>query len=206
MPASAVTVAAAFEKGAHTDCAAAKFGDVDVTLWYHEALDYVLNAGMMNGVGGTSFAPNGDLNRAMLVTILWRLAGEPSVNYTMPFTDVPDGVWYTEAVRWAASTGVVNGMTATTFAPMESITRQQLVTMLYRYAQLKGYDTTQGGMAIREYGDFDAIADWALTAMDWAVNAQLLNGRGNNMLVPEGTATRAEAAKLLMAFCKTIVK
>ena len=206
MPASAVTVAAAFEKGAHTDCPAAKFSDVDVTLWYHEALDYVLNAGMMNGVGGTSFAPNGDLNRAMLVTILWRLAGEPSVNCAMPFTDVPDGVWYTEAVRWAFSTGVVNGMTATTFAPMESITRQQLVTMLYRYAQLKEYDTTMGGMAVREYDDFESIADWALAAVDWAVNAQLMNGRGNNMLVPEGTATRAEAAKLLMVFCKTIVK
>ena len=206
MPASAVTVAAAFEKGAHTDCPAAKFSDVDVTLWYHEALDYVLNAGMMNGVGSTSFAPNGDLNRAMLVTILWRLAGEPSVNCAMPFTDVPDGVWYTEAVRWAFSTGVVNGMTATTFAPMESITRQQLVTMLYRYAQLKEYDTTMGGMAVREYDDFESIADWALAAVDWAANAQLMNGRGNNMLVPEGTATRAEAAKLLMVFCKTIVK
>ena len=203
MPAAAVTVTVTF---AETECPSDAFIDIDTNKWYHEALDYVINAELMNGVGGNYFNPDGALNRAMLVTMLWRLEGEPAVNYALSFTDVPAESWYTEAVRWAASEGIVDGMTATTFAPANAITRQQMATMLYRYAEYKNYDTTQGGMELREFKDYDQIADWALTAMTWAVNAGLMEGRGNSMLVPEGEATRAEVAKVLMMFCEDIAK
>lgn len=203
MPAAAVTVTVTF---AETECPSDAFIDIDTNKWYHEALDYVINAELMNGVGGNYFNPDGALNRAMLVTMLWRLEGEPAVNYALSFTDVPAESWYTEAVRWAASEGIVDGMTATTFAPVNAITRQQMATMLYRYAEYKNYDTTQGGMELREFKDYDQIADWALTAMTWAVNAGLMEGRGNSMLVPEGEATRAEVAKVLMMFCEDIAK
>lgn len=203
MPASAVTVTVSFVE---TDCPSEHFTDIDTSKWYHEYLDYVIDNGIMNGVGGNYFDPDGSLNRAMLVTMLWRMEGEPMQLTDIPFTDVPEESWYTAAVRWAYGAGIVDGMTADTFAPAKAITRQQMAAMLYRYAQFKGYDTTQSGMSIREFADYDRIADWALEPMDWAVNAGLMSGRGGNMLVPDGEATRAEIAKVVMLFRETIAQ
>ncbi len=105
------------------------------------------------------------------------------------FPDVAAGAWYADAVNWAAARGIVKGYDTGAFGPEDSVTREQLAAILYRYAQAKGYDTTQGGMAVREFSDSASISDWAQTAMSWAVNAQVLSGKGNGVLDPQGTAT-----------------
>ena len=139
------------------------------------------------------------MTRAMLVTVLWRSAGSPNEG-TNGFTDVPADQWYTQAVAWAAQNGIVNGVGNNKFDPDAKITREQLATMLYSYAKLKGLDTTQGGMAVREFNDYDSISSWAGQSMTWAVNAGILSGRGNNTLAPTAGATRAEMAVMLQQF------
>ena len=152
------------------------------------------------------FAPNSETTRAQLVTILYRLAGEPEPGGDSGFSDVAAGTWYTDAVAWAAQNGIVNGVSDTQFAPGDDITREQLATMLYSYAKLKGLDTTQGGMAVREFNDYDSISGWAGQSMTWAVNAGILSGRGNNTLAPTAGATRAEMAVMLQQFVKLMEK
>ena len=107
---------------------------------------------------------------------------------------------------WAAANGVVSGVSAGTFAPNDPLTREQLALILYRYAQYKSYDTTQGGMAVREFSDYSTISSWALEAMDWAVNAGLLSGTGDGLLAPQGTATRGQVAVILTAFCQNLAQ
>ena len=124
----------------------------------------------------------------------------------LPFTDVAAGTWYTDAVAWAASEGVVNGVgDGSAFAPNDTITREQMAVMLYRYAQYKGYDVTQGGMAAREYEDYESISSWAVPAVEWAVNAGLISGTSATTLSPQGSATRAEIATILMRFVEIFV-
>ena len=160
----------------------------------------------MNGTGGSAFDPEGTTTRGQVVTILWRLAGCPVVNYLMDFDDVDPAAWYGEAVRWAASEGVVTGYGNGRFGTDDPITREQLATMLWRYAQHEGYDTTQGGMAIQEYADYDQVSDFALEALDWAVSAGIVNGTGDgSTLSPQGQATRAQAAAMLQRFCEKYV-
>ena len=204
MPESAVTVRGQFLclGEDNPNCPSLDFTDLNANQWYHEAVDYVLTRGLMNGMGDDIFDPNGSLTRAMLVQILWRLEGQPVVNYLLPFTDVEDDDWYTEAVRWAASEGIVNGVSETSFAPDEAITREQLATMLHRYAKGKGYEAPSGGMAIREFKDYAEISSWALQSMHWAVDSGLMNGKGDDILDPTGTATRAEVSKILSVFCQ----
>ena len=204
MPESAVTVRGQFLclGEDNPNCPSLDFTDLNTNQWYHEAVDYVLTRGLMNGMGDDIFDPNGSLTRAMLVQILWRLEGQPVVNYLLPFTDVEDDDWYTEAVRWAASEGIVNGVSETSFAPDEAITREQLATMLHRYAEGKGYEAPSGGMAIREFKDYEEISSWALQSMHWAVDSGLINGKGDDILDPTGTATRAEVSKILSVFCQ----
>ena len=182
------------------------FADVPEGYWAYDAIRYVYENGLMNGTSGTTFSPEATITRGQIVTILWRLEGSPVVNYLMTFDDVAESAYYAEAVRWAASEGIVTGYGDGTFGPGDAITRQQLAAILYRYAQYKGYDTTQGGMAIREYADYDQISGYALEAMDWAVNAGLINGTSGSTLSPQGSATRAQAAVILMRFCESIVK
>ena len=122
------------------------------------------------------------------------------------FADVASNDWFADAVTWASANGIVNGYSAAQFAPGDPVTREQLALILYGYAQIRGYNTTQGGMSIREFSDYGAISDWALEAMDWAVNAGLLSGKGNGVLDPAGTATRAEVAQILMNFCEDKVR
>ncbi len=196
MPESEVEIKATFTEKADTGL---PFLDVDTDDWYYEAAKYVYETGMMNGVDSTSFAPNASTTRGMIVAVLYRLEGSPAVSGSS-FTDVAAGQYYADAVAWAAANEIVEGYDENTFAPADAVTREQLASILYRYAQFKGYDTTQGGMAIREFSDYTAISQWATEAMTWAINAELINGNENSALLPQGKATRAEVATMLMRF------
>ena len=205
MPTSKVTVEVSFVEIEPVP-SELPFTDVAANAWYHDAVAYVYDNGMMNGVTENTFAPNATTTRGMIVTMLHRLEGEPGVNYLLPFGDVAEGLWYTEAVRWAASEGIVNGVSDTSYAPDNAITREQMAAILYRYAQYKGYDTSVGGMSLAEYTDADQISSYATTAMQWANENGLITGRTDTTLVPQGTATRAEVATILMRFCEDIAK
>ena len=172
------------------------FVDVPAGAYYYDAVLWAAEGGIVTGTDAVHFSPDASCTRAQLVTFLWRAAGSPVVNYAMNFNDVDRGAYYAEAVRWAASEKVVEGTTAETFAPDATVTRAQVVTMLYRFAKAQGMDTTQGGMAIREFDDFDAVPAYALEAMDWAVNAGVLNG-DNNRLLPQDNCTRAQIVTML---------
>ena len=210
MPDSKVSIKATFvpereECTGGDSCLSAQFSDLDPSLWYHEATDYVLENGLMNGVGGGKFDPNGTTSRAMIVTILWRLEGEPVVNYLMQFGDVAAESWYTEAVRWAASEKIVEGWNGK-FDPMGEITREQFATILWRYAKYKGYDVSVGeDTNILSYEDAFSISEYAIPAMQWACGAGLMQGDGVN-LTPKADATRAQAAALFQRFCENVAE
>ena len=176
-------------------CLAEQFKDVDTTAWYHEALDFVLEYGYMNGVGEFKFEPNGLLTRAMMVTILYRLDGEGEYA-AHPFKDVAKDTWYDEAVAWGYATGVVKGTSATTFSPDDYVTREQAATLLYRYAQYCGEDVSTMG-SLMGFEDAKQVSSFARDAMRWAVGEGIINGRSETVLEPLGTATRAEIAKIL---------
>ena len=171
------------------------FADVAEGAWYYDAVSYVYANGLMDGVSASEFAPDTTLTRAMLVTILWRMEGEPGVNYLMPFTDVDGGAWYAEAVRWAASEGIVTGVSDTSFAPNAEITREQLAAILHRYA---GEPATAANLA--GYADGASVSAYAVDAMSWCVEHDIITGTTATTLEPQGTATRAQAAAMLMRF------
>ena len=193
MPSGPVTVAATFMDD---NTMLNFFVDVPAGAYYYDAVLWAAEGGIVTGTDAVHFSPDASCTRAQLVTFLWRAAGSPAVNYAMNFNDVDGGAYYAEAVRWAASEKVVEGTTAETFAPDAAVTRAQMVTMLYRFAKAQGMDTTQGGMAIREFDDFDAVPAYALEAMDWAVNAGVLKG-DNNRLLPQDNCTRAQIVTML---------
>lgn len=193
MPSSPVTVAATFMDD---NTMLNFFVDVPAGAYYYDAVLWAAEGGIVTGTDAVHFSPDASCTRAQLVTFLWRAAGSPVVNYAMNFNDVDGGAYYAEAVRWAASEKVVEGTTAETFAPDAAVTRAQVVTMLYRFAKAQGMDTAQGGMAIREFDDFDAVPAYALEAMDWAVNAGVLKG-DNNRLLPQDNCTRAQIMTML---------
>ena len=199
MPASPVNVAVSFRPESDTDL---PFLDVAQDSWYYDAVSYVYRHGLMAGTSDTIFAPNANLTRAMMATVLWAMEGSPVVNYAMTYTDVSGDAWYAEAVRWATSEGVVSGVGDGRFSPDSPITREQMAVMLYAYAVHKGYDTSHDGAAARSFHDYDAISDWARTAMEWVVDAGMIGGKPGNILDPGGTATRAEVATILMRFCQ----
>ena len=193
MPSGPVTVTATFMDD---NTMLNFFVDVPAGAYYYDAVLWAAEGGIVTGTDAVHFSPDASCTRAQLVTLLWRAAGSPVVNYAMTFNDVDSGAYYAEAVRWAASEKVVEGTTAETFAPDAAVTRAQVVTMLYRFAKAQGMDTTQGGMAIREFDDFDAVPAYALEAMDWAVNAGVLKG-DNNRLLPQDNCTRAQIVTML---------
>ena len=197
MPASKVTVEAVFTA---VEPEGLPFTDVTSRDWFYDAVAYVYDKGMMEGTTDTTFAPTMNLTRSMIAQVLYNLEERPEAPGAAGFPDVAAGAWYADAVNWAAARGIVKGYDTGAFGPEDSVTREQLAAILYRYAQAKGYDTTQGGMAVREFSDSASISDWAQTAMSWAVNAQVLSGKGNGVLDPQGTATRAEVAQMLMNF------
>lgn len=182
------------------DCPSRSFRDLDTTKWYHEAIDTMLREGLMNGTGNGLFEPNGTLTRAMLVTILWRSEGKPAASAQTSFTDVPAGAYYAEAVRWAAANGVVKGVSSTEFGPYKNITRQELVTILWRLAAKKGLNTSNAGLTVPEFADRSQIAAWAAEAMSWGCTRGILTGKSANRVDPTGTATRAEAAAMIVRF------
>ena len=199
MPASKVTVEAVFT-AVEPEPEGLPFTDVTSGDWFYDAVAYVYDKGMMEGTTDTTFAPTMNLTRSMIAQVLYNLEERPEAPGAAGFPDVAAGAWYADAVNWAAARGIVKGYDTGAFGPEDSVTREQLAAILYRYAQAKGYDTTQGGMAVREFSDSASISDWAQTAMSWAVNAQVLSGKGNGVLDPQGTATRAEVAQMLMNF------
>ena len=178
---------------------------VDVTHvdhWSEKSVDFVYILGLMNGTSENHFSPDVDLTRAMLVTVLYRAEGEPEMKNAQWFEDVEKGQWYSDAVAWATFNGITMGYGNGNFGPNDNITREQIVAIMHRYAEYKGYDVTQGGMLIREYSDYENISDYALNAMTWSVNIGMLSGRGNNNLAPQSYATRAEVAAILERFIK----
>ena len=175
------------------------FTDVKEGDWFHDAVRYVYDNGLMDGVGDGQFAPNATTNRAMVVTILYRLAGEPAVSGDVAFTDVAPGLWYTDAVAWAAQKGIVNGISETEFSPSGDLTREQLATILFRYAEAKGYDVSAAA-DLSGFPDAGDIQSYATQALSWAVAEGLLQGFEDDSLQPGGTATRAQIATILMRF------
>ena len=202
MPASAVTVEASFTKDDGSVSTGLPFTDVKADDWFYEAVKYVYDNKLMDGTSATTFAPLMTTNRAMIVTILWRLEGQPETDATLSFTDVESGVWYTDAVNWAASKSIVKGYSDTVFAPNDTVTREQLATILYRYAEYKEYDVSAKG-DLTTFADSAKTSSWAAEAMEWAVGSSLLSGKDGGKLDPTGTATRAEVATILMRFMES---
>ena len=202
MPNGQVTVKATFVE-TEEPAPAMPFTDVKEGDWFYDEVLYVYENSLMNGVGDNRFAPNSATTRGMLVTILYRLEGEPDVTGEAGFDDVGD-TWYTDAVIWAAANDIVNGIGDNQFGPENTLTREQLVTMLYRYAQNKGYDVTASA-DLSGYPDAGQIQSWAQEAMTWAVAEGIVEGMDGN-LNPAGSATRAQIATILMRFCEGVAK
>ena len=183
----------------------ADFVDVPADAWYAEAVQYVYENGMMSGTSETTFSPDLTTTRGMIVTILYRLENEPTVTGTTAFTDVAADQYYANAVAWAAQNGIVSGIDATTFAPNNAITREQMAAILYRYAQFKGYDVSAKA-DLSVYTDAAQVSTYATDAMAWANGAELITGTSATTLSPAGNATRAQVATILMRFCENIAK
>ena len=202
MPNGQVTVTATFvETEAPVD---EPFVDVAEGDWFYDAVVYAYQNELMDGVGGNRFAPNSETTRAQLVTILYRLEGQPAVSGDLPFTDVESGTWYTDAILWAAQNNIVNGVNDTEFAPGDDLTRQQLVTILYRYAESKGYDVSASA-DLSGYPDAGQVQDYAQPAMAWAVAEGIVEGM-DGTLKPAGNASRAQIATILMRFCEDVAQ
>ncbi len=183
--------------------AAGSYNDVPADAWYADEVAYVTEKGFMDGIAAGIFGADTKVSRAMVVTILYRMEGEPDAGISA-FTDVPSGEWYTKAVAWAAANGIVEGVSDTEFDPLSNITREQLAAILYRYAAYKGYNV--GGRAdLSAYADASAISDWALIPMQWAVSAGLINGVTDTALQPTGTADRAQLAAVIYRFNTEVV-
>lgn len=177
------------------------YRDVKSSAWYRKAVDHVAENGLMNGTSYYDFEPNTAMNRAMLVTVLWRMAGSPEPKGTTPFGDLKQS-WYKKAVAWAYENGIVNGISATKFGPSENITREQMAAIFYRYSAFCGYDTSQSAN-ISGYPDAKKVSKYAAQAMRWANGIGLIQGKpaaGGNILNPKGDATRAEVATILQRY------
>ncbi len=172
------------------------FSDVHSTDWFYADVEYVNKHGLMGGVGNGRFAPYIDTTRAMIVTILWRMEGQPIVAGDCFFTDVAAGEWYADAIRWANANQIVKGYSAEVFAPTQPITREQMATILYRYAKYKGYDGSRQA-DLSGYNDRQAVSDWAGEGLSWANAAGLINGLPGNLLAPQNSAARCQTAAIL---------
>lgn len=195
MPGSAVTVTGSFK--AETPAPAAlPFTDVKSGNWFYDAVKYAYAQGLMTGTSATTFAPNGTMNRAMIVTVLYRLEKSPAVTGASKFTDVPAGQWYSDAVAWAAANKIVNGYDETTFAPMNAVTREQMAAILFRYEQVKGLENVTLEENLNRFPDQNKISAYAIPALQWAVGQKIINGNADGTLDPTGTATRAQVAQI----------
>ena len=181
--------------------AALPFADVPEGAWYHDAVSYVYTNGLMVGTGDATFSPEISTSRAMIAVTLWRMEGEPAAKGANPYIDVENGAWYTEAITWANENGIAEGYGNGCFQPETPVTREQLAAFFYRYAAYKGYDITITG-SLDHFNDKDNVSEWAKDTMAWAVGYGLIGGKDNNMLDPQGEATRAEFAAMLQRFCQ----
>ena len=182
-------------------CPASQFTDVDLDAYYHESVDFVVGNGYMIGVGNGLFAPNNDMTRAMLVMLLYRLAGNPEVSGTVPFTDVQEGHYFYTALVWAYESGIAKGMTEELFVPNRPVTREQMATFFARYAGYCGMTTeTEGDLA--GFVDAGEVSGYAVESMTWAVEAGLIEGVSSEepTLRPKGSSTRAQVAAVVMRF------
>lgn len=192
MPDSDVRVSARFVR----DTGALPFNDVNAGDWFYDYVEYVYNNGIMDGVDNGVFSPNTETTRGMVVTILYRLAGEPNVRGGNDFSDVASGAYYADAVTWASNAGIVNGTSATTFSPNALVTREQFAAMLYRYMSYIGEDVS-ASTNLNRYTDAGSVSAYAETAMSWAVAEGIINGRTATTLAPAGNCTRAEVAAMI---------
>ena len=177
------------------------FRDVPAGHWAETAIRYVWENGLMAGTGETAFGPDDPLTRGQLVTILWRAAGSPQVDYLMDFSDVSQGSWYGEAIRWACAEGIAGGYGGGRLGPDAPHTREQLAVMLYQYAGWAGHDVS-GGAALGNYLDAGDASAWAVEALEWALDAGIVGGVSPTALGPQGQATRAQAAVMLTRLCE----
>ena len=189
------------------DCPSYRFTDVKASDWYHEAVDFAVENELFNGMSETSFGPNTAMTRAMLVTVLWRYAGEPAVGKNS-FTDVPNGRWYSDAVAWAAKNGIVTGVGSNRFDPNGNVTREQLAAILYRYAASVGKDVS-ADKSLSGFADRSKVSGWAEDAVRWTVAEGIIGGAeqgGRVWLLPQDNATRAQVAKMLMQFIRNVME
>ncbi|NCC67339.1 MAG: hypothetical protein EOM14_03955 [Clostridia bacterium] len=193
----------------HDDATANPSGDISDIFsdvaghWAETAIRYVSEKGLFNGVTVSTFVPDSTMTRGMFATVLWRLEGKPDAGSAQIFTDVTSDSWYAKGIRWAYNNSVVSG-TGSGFSPDESVTREQLITMLYRYANYRTLDAANSG-SIASFSDVAKVSDWAAVSMKWAVAEGLITGRADGNLSPKGTATRAEVATILMRFCENVM-
>ena len=183
------------------NCPSLAFDDLDITKWYHFDTDYVIENGIFKGTTETTFEPDSAQTRAMMVTVLYRVEGEPAVNRSIPFADVDMGAYYADAVIWGQQNGIIKGYSETEFGPDDKITREQIAAIMHRYAQYKGIDVSIGeNTNILSYDDFDSISEYAIPSMQWAVGSGLIKGKSESTLNPLDNATRAEIAAILHRF------
>ena len=185
-------------------CPSAKFVDLNTDEYYHEGVDYVLKKGYMIGMSEDRFSPGTDLTRAQIVTILYRMAGEPEVTGTTPFRDVTGDTWFTDAVVWAYQNEITNGMDKNWFAPMQAVSREQMVTFFARYSRSCGTDT-ESDQDLSGYTDADMVSNYAADSMRWAVETGLIEGVEENVLDPKGKTSRAQAATVVYRYCTLIM-
>lgn len=185
--------------GAAITESALPFLDVKESDWFYASVRYVYEAGLFNGTDGTHFSPTAQMNRGMLATVLYRLAGSPEPKKAAAFQDVASGAYYAKAVAWASEQGIVTGVSATEFAPDKPVTREQMAAMLYRYAgQFAGLKTDTSA-SLSGFSDGNKVSSYAKSAMQWAVGVKIIQGSGQK-LNPAGNATRAEVAAMLQRF------
>jgi uncharacterized repeat protein (TIGR02543 family) len=182
-------------------CPISAFSDASPTAWYHDGVHWALENGVMQGFGGGLFKPNGATSRAQMAQILWNLEGQPEATAAFDFSDVVDGAWYVPSLRWANSVGVIVGYANGKIGPNDTMTREQLVTVIYRYAALKGNAKAPEESTL-EYSDSNEVSSWAAEAFHWAVQADIVKGDEAKRLAPKGTATRAEIATIMMRYCE----
>ena len=177
------------------------FTDVGENMWYSDAVRFVTAEGIMRGISDTTFSPYGTMSRAMIATTLYRLAGEPAVAFASVFHDVSEGAWFSDAVIWASNNQIVNGVGGGRFAPDDHVTREQIATLLFRFAAFLGMDVNvPGHVDLSQYNDRSQISTWALESMTWAVYRGLIMGYNRTTLAPRNTATRAQCAMILYRF------
>ncbi len=184
-------------------CVSAPFIDVDQTQWYHSGIDFVVQNGLFNGISATEFSPDGTMTRAMLVTVLYRMAGSPVILVGNSFSDVPADSWFAPSVTWGKVTGIVNGIGDGLFAPNDYVTREQVATILCRYAVRNGVDVYAED-ALAPFVDAQLVSTYATDAMNWAISCGLIGGIGDQTLDPQGSATRAQVAAILMRYCLNV--